>query len=67
MNLVTTKDAAEILGVSVVRVRQLIKERRLAAEKYGRDHLLRDQEIERFKLSGRRSGPKGGRPRRKVD
>ncbi len=40
MGLVTTKEGAEILGVSPVRVRQLIKEKRLAAEKHGRDHLL---------------------------
>lgn len=63
MSLVTTKDAAQILGVSPVRVRQLIKEKRLAAEKRGRDHLLQDQDVERFKRHGRKSGPKGGRPR----
>jgi excisionase family DNA binding protein len=62
MSLVTTKEAAQILGVTPVRVRQLIKEKRLAAEKHGRDHLLQDREVERFKRHGRRSGPKGGRP-----
>jgi excisionase family DNA binding protein len=62
MSLVTTKEAAQILGVSPARVRQLIKEKRLAAEKHGRDHLLQDREVERFKQHGRRSGPKGGRP-----
>ena len=60
MSLVTTKEAAQILGVTPVR--QLIKEKRLAAEKHGRDHLLQDREVERFKRHGRRSGPKGGRP-----
>jgi excisionase family DNA binding protein len=64
MTLVTTKEAAQILGVTPVRVRQLIKEKRLAAEKHGRDHLLQDREVERFKRHGRRSGPKGGRPPR---
>lgn len=59
----TTKEAAQVLGVSAVRVRQLIKQKRLAAEKRGRDHLLEDREVERFKRQGRRSGPKGGRPR----
>ena len=62
MSLVTTKEAAQILGVTPVRVRQLIKEKRLAAEKHGRDHLLQDREVERFKRHGRRSGLKGGRP-----
>jgi excisionase family DNA binding protein len=64
MSLVTTKDAAKILGVTPVRVRQLIKDGRLVAEKRGRDHLLEDQEVQRFKRQGRRSGPKGGRPKR---
>ena len=67
MSLVTTKQAARILGVTPVRVRQLIKEQRLAAEKHGRDHLLEDQEVERFRRHGRRSGPKGGRPRGNGD
>ena len=62
MSLVTTKEAAQILGVTPVRVRQLIKEKRLVAQKHGRDHLLQGQEVERFKRHGRRSGPKGGRP-----
>ena len=60
MSLVTTKEAAQILGVTAVRVRQLIKDGRLVAEKRGRDHLLEDREVQRFKRHGRRSGPKGG-------
>jgi len=63
MSLMTTKEAAQILGVTPVRVRQLIKDRRLVAEKRGRDHLLEDREVDRFKRNGRLSGPKGGRPR----
>ena len=49
MGLVTTKEAAQILGVTAARVRQLIKDGRLIAEKRGRDHLLEDREVERFK------------------
>ena len=60
MSLVTSKEAAQILGVTPVRVRQSIKEKRLSAEKHGRDHLLQDRGVERFKHHGRRSGPKGG-------
>ena len=56
MNLVTTKEAAQILGVTPVRLRQLIKEKRLVAEKHGRDHLLQAREVERFKRHGRRNG-----------
>lgn len=44
MSLVTTSEAAQILGVTPVRVRQLIKEKRLTAEKHGRDHLSQDRE-----------------------
>ena len=61
MSLVTTKEAAQILGVTPVRVRQLIKDGRLVAVKRGRDHLLEDREVKRFQRHGRRSGPKGGR------
>ncbi len=63
MGLLTTKEAAKILGVSAVRVRQWIGEDRLKAEKFGRDHLMDTTEIERFKKNGRRSGPRGGRPK----
>ena len=45
MSLVTTKEAAQILGVTPVRVRQLIKDGRLVAEKRGRDHLLEDRAV----------------------
>jgi excisionase family DNA binding protein len=61
MSLLATKEAAQILGVTPVLVRQLIKAKRLVAEKHGRNHLLQDREVERFKRHGRRSGPKGGR------
>lgn len=66
MSLVTTKEAARFLGVTPVRVRQLIKQNRLVAVKHGRDHLLQDCDVERFKRHGRRSGPKGGRPPKNV-
>jgi excisionase family DNA binding protein len=62
MSLITTKKAGEILGVTAARVRKLIEEGRLAAEKHGRDHLLEQADVERFRANGRRSGPKGGRP-----
>ncbi len=64
MGLLTTKEAAQILSVSSARVRQWIGESRLRAEKLGRDHLIEKAEIERFKKNGRRSGPRGGRPKR---
>jgi len=65
MALITTKKAADILGVSAVRVRQWIGQRRLRTEKLGRDHLIEESEVQRFKKNGRRSGPEGGRPGRR--
>jgi len=59
MNLITTKKAAEILGVTPVRVRQLIHQGQLAAEKHGRDHLLDKEAVQQFNRHGRRPG---GRP-----
>lgn len=55
MGILTTKEAAKILGVSAVRVRQWIGEDRLKAEKFGRDHLIDTTEIGRFKKNGRRT------------
>lgn len=59
MNLITTKNAAEILGVTPVRVRQLIQQGQLQSAKRGRDHLLHEEEVQRFNRHGRRPG---GRP-----
>jgi len=59
--LLTTEDAAKFLGVSTSRVRQLILEERLESVKYGRDHLIRKSELERFAKSGKK---KPGRPRK---
>ena len=57
MELVTTKEAAEILGVSVRRVRALIEEEKLAAKRLGRDYV-----IEREALSSVTVYGKAGRP-----
>jgi site-specific DNA-methyltransferase (adenine-specific) len=61
MGLVTTKRAAEILGVTPIRVRQLIKDGQIRSEKQGRDHLLDETEVARFNREGRRPT---GRPRK---
>ena len=52
MNLITTKSAAEILGVTPVRVRQLIQQGQLPSVKHGRDHLLQKEDVQRFLLAG---------------
>ena len=61
MALITTKKAAELLGISAVRVRQLIVAGQLKSEKAGRDHLLDEAEVLRFNREARR--PRG-RPRK---
>lgn len=43
---ITTKQAADRLGVSVGRVRQLIAEGRLPAQKVGRDNLIDEKDLE---------------------
>jgi site-specific DNA-methyltransferase (cytosine-N4-specific) len=58
--LLTTEDAAMYLGVTPSRVRQFILEGRLASEKYGRDHLICQSDLERFAKNGKK---KRGRPR----
>jgi len=59
MKLLTTKDAAERLGVSLQRVHVLIKERRLPAQKMGRDYFIAPSDL---RLVADR---KPGRPRTK--
>jgi site-specific DNA-methyltransferase (adenine-specific) len=59
VGLITTAEAAAILKISPVRVRQYINSGQLASEKRGRDHLLSQAEVERFNRQGRRPA---GRP-----
>jgi excisionase family DNA binding protein len=60
MNLLTTKEVAEKLGVSVRRVHALIEAERLPAQKYGRDYLINEKSL---KLVENR---KAGRPRKSA-
>jgi excisionase family DNA binding protein len=62
--LITTAEAAAILKLTPVRIRQLIVSGRLKSEKYGRDHLLDRDEVERFNRTGRLPP---GRPRKEPD
>jgi excisionase family DNA binding protein len=45
MNLLTTKEVAERLGVTVRRVQALIQAGRLPAQKVGRDFLIQEKDI----------------------
>jgi len=58
----TTVHAAQLLGVTPSRVRQLICEGRLKSEKYGRDHLIKEEELQKFIKTDKK---KRGRPEEK--
>lgn len=49
MNLLTTAQAAERLGVSVRRVQALIAADRLRSIRYGKVYLLLESDVKRFK------------------
>ncbi len=52
----TTTEAAEQLGISPARVRRLVLDGRLPAEKFGRDLVIKESDVEAFQRL------KGGRP-----
>lgn len=62
MKLLTTAEAAIVLKITPVRVRQLIQNGQLQVKKLGRDYLIEQSVLEQFILIGRR---KGGRPAKK--
>lgn len=45
MPVLTTEEAADRLGISQRRVRQLITDNRLPAEKKGRDYLINEKDL----------------------
>lgn len=45
MQLLTTKEVADKLGVSVRRVHALIQAERLPAEKMGRDYFIKEKDL----------------------
>ncbi len=59
MKLLTTKEAAEKLGVSVRRVQAMITDGSLSATKLGRDYVIKESELESVK------DRKPGRPAKK--
>lgn len=58
MKLLTTKEAAEKLSVTVRRVQAMIKDGRLEAEKLGRDYVVKESALEAVKER------KTGRPKK---
>lgn len=54
MKTLTTKEAAHYLGVTPARVRQLVMQSELPAEKFGRDLSIKESDLKR--LERRRVG-----------
>jgi excisionase family DNA binding protein len=44
-NLLTTREAAEKLNISMRRVRALIEAGQLPSKQYGRDHLIKESDL----------------------
>jgi len=60
MTLLTTKEAAERLGVTTVRVCAMITAGRLPAERFGRAYMIKEADLKLVE------GRKPGRPPRKF-
>jgi excisionase family DNA binding protein len=64
--LLTTKQVAEILGVSVGRVQQMVADNQLPATKVGRDNFIKETDLKLVK--DRKVGrPKGYSPKSKTE
>ena len=61
MELLTTSEAAKILRVTPIRVRQLIREGKIAAKQVGRDYVIEESSLETVKTYG-----KAGRPAKET-
>ncbi|MCU0239231.1 MAG: helix-turn-helix domain-containing protein [Pyrinomonadaceae bacterium] len=57
-DFITTKEASEKLGVSMRRVTELIKKGRLPSLQVGREHLIKESDLELVKER------KSGRPKK---
>jgi len=45
MNLLTTKEVAERLGVTIKRIQAMIRDERLPAQKFGRDYMIKESDL----------------------
>ena len=61
-NVYTTEEAAEYLGVTVGRVRQMIIDGTLATERFGRAHVI---SREALRVAERRKTKRGPEPKKK--
>ena len=49
VNLLTTREVAERLNISMRRVRALIESGQLPSKQYGRDHLIKESDLKLVK------------------
>lgn len=57
-DLLTTQQAAEELGVTDSRVRQLILDGKLPAQRFGRSHMIKRSDLKRVELGNVGRPPK---------
>jgi len=62
MKLLTTTEAAKILRVTPIRVRQLIREGKIEARQIGRDYVIEESSLDSVKTYG-----KAGRPAKEIE
>lgn len=60
----TTKEAAEYLGIKPSRVRQLVIAGILSSEKIGQVHLIPFEEVQQYKAERKKAGWQQGKPRK---
>lgn len=62
MELLTTNEAAKILRVTPIRVRQMIREGKIEAKQVGRDYVIEESSLRSVKTYG-----KAGRPAKESE
>ncbi len=58
IDLINTREAAEILRVTPIRVRQMIREGKIEAGQIGRDYVIEKQTLDSVKTYGKAGRPK---------
>jgi len=59
MDLLTTNEAAKILRVTPIRIRQMIREGKIEARQIGRDYVIAESSLESVKTYGKAGRPRG--------
>ncbi len=69
MELLTTNEAAKILRVTPIRVRQMIREGKIEAKQVGRDYVIEESSLKSVKTYGKAGRPKGDgeKPKAKAE